>query len=133
MILEIWSMTDKMKNNLNNQNFEKMKKISKRYDFTQVYQKSWSYATLFLRFNVWQMLFFIFIFGLLFAFYSPNNIKNQNLKKWKHAYGDIIILHMRIKIYDPMMYGSREIVHNRQTNQKDRQMEKVTYWHGCPT
>ena len=35
--------------------FEKNEKNTRRYHFTIVYQKSWSYAILFLRSNVWQM------------------------------------------------------------------------------
>ena len=43
-------------NNPKNQNLEKMKKNPWRYHhFTIVYQKSWSYAILFLRYGVWQM------------------------------------------------------------------------------
>ena len=56
--------------------------------FYTVYQKSWLYATLFLRYNAWQMLFLLFIL-------------------------DIIILHMCTKNYDHMMYGSWDMVHNR--------------------
>ena len=43
--------------------------------------------------------------------------------------GDIIILHMRTRNYDKMMYGSWEIVHNRRM---DGQTEKVTYEVGAP-
>ena len=40
-------------NNPENQNFEKMKKSACRYhNFTKVYQKSWSYAILFLRYGM---------------------------------------------------------------------------------
>ena len=43
-------------NNPKKENFTKMKKSTWRYQhFTQVYQKSWSYAVLFLRYRVWQM------------------------------------------------------------------------------
>ena len=44
-------------NSLKNENFKKMKKKNKwRYHhFTYVYQKSWSYAILFLRYGMWQM------------------------------------------------------------------------------
>ena len=39
-----------------NQNVEKIKKdIWRHHQFTLVYQKLWSYATLFLRYNKWQM------------------------------------------------------------------------------
>ena len=68
MVPEIWSVTDKHfvvlghflpfhpTNNSKNQNLEKMKKNSWRYyHFTQVHQKSWSYAILFLRYCTWQM------------------------------------------------------------------------------
>ena len=34
---------------------KKNEKSSWRYHFTQVYQKSWTYAILFLRYGVWQM------------------------------------------------------------------------------
>ena len=38
------------------QNFEQMKKTHQRYyHFTPAYQKSWSYAILFLRYDMWQM------------------------------------------------------------------------------
>ena len=39
--------------------------------------------------------------------------KIKILKKWKKAPGDIIILHMRPKNYDQMMYGSRDMVRDR--------------------
>ena len=43
-------------NNPNNQNFEKLKKNPWRYHhFTQVYQKSRSYAILFRRYGTWRM------------------------------------------------------------------------------
>ena len=43
-------------NKLKNQNFKKLKKISWRYHHsTQVYQKSSSYAALFVRYGVWWM------------------------------------------------------------------------------
>ena len=39
-------------NNLKNKNFEKLKKSTRRYHhFTMVYQKSWSYAILFMRYS----------------------------------------------------------------------------------
>ena len=43
-------------NNPKNENFKKMKKNTWIYHyFTQVYQKSWSYAIMFLRYGAWQM------------------------------------------------------------------------------
>ena len=43
----------------------------------------------------------------------PNNPKHQNLKKMKKAHGDIIILHMCIKNYNQMVYGSWDMVRDR--------------------
>ena len=39
---------------------------------------------------------------------------------------NIIILQVRTKYYDQMMYSSWDLV-------RDRRTEKVTYWGGCPT
>ena len=63
------------------------------HHFTQMYQKSWSYATLFLRYNVYRMFFFSNLDYFL-PFYTPkpplpppapaNDPKNQKfLKIWK--------------------------------------------------
>ena len=73
----------------------------------------------------------IFHFELFFALLppSPNSPKNKKLKKFKKIQ-DIIILHRYTKNYDSMMYGSWDMVHNRQT---DGRREKVTYRGGCPT
>ena len=47
--------------------------------------------------------------------------------------GDII-LHKCTKNYDQMMYGSRDMVRDRQTGgQTDGLIEKVTYRGRCPT
>ena len=45
--------------------------------------------------EIWHMthVIFIFHFGLFFAFYPPNSLKNQNFRKMKKILGDIIILH----------------------------------------
>ena len=47
---------------------------------------------------------------------------------------EIIILHMCAKTYDQVMYGSWDMVSDRQTEgsdgRTDRQMEKVTYRDG---
>ena len=58
-------------NNPENQSFEKMKKknIWRYYHFTQVHQKLWSYAILFLRYDTWQIV--IFHLGLLFTILLP--------------------------------------------------------------
>ena len=66
-----------------NQYFEKTEKNARRYyHFTQVYQKSWSYAILFLRYAAWQMYLF-FILGYFLPFYPHNSPKNGNVKKRK--------------------------------------------------
>ena len=104
MVPEIWSKTDiifchfgpfftllpSKKKNPKKSKFWKneKKKYMEISSFYTVYQKSWLYATLFLRYNAWQMLFLLFIL-------------------------DIIILHMCTKNYDHMMYGSWDMVHNR--------------------
>ena len=77
-------------------------------------------------------------FGLFFALLPPNSPKNENFEKMKKMPGDIIILHMSTKNYDQMMYGSCDMVQNRQTDGRmdgpngptdgrtDRQMDRQT-------
>ena len=50
------------------------------HHFTQMHQKSWSYAILFLRYMVCDRCNY-FSFGLFFVFYRPNSPKNRKLKK----------------------------------------------------
>ena len=59
---EIWHMSDVIvifhlpPNSPKNENFTKIKANTWRYHhLSQVYQKSWSYALLFLRYGAWQM------------------------------------------------------------------------------
>ena len=67
-------------------------------------------------------------------FYPLSSPKTQNLKKMKKTPRDIIILHKCSKNYNQIMYGSWDMVHDRQTDgQMDGWMEKVTYRGGCPT
>ena len=48
------------------------------HHFTQVYQKSWSYAILSLRYGAWQT-WLLFILGFFFSpFFTRNNAKNEN-------------------------------------------------------
>ena len=48
-----------------------------------------------------------FHFGIFFLpFYSPNSPKYQSFNKMKKAPRDIIILHMRTKNYDQIIYSS---------------------------
>ena len=77
-------------NNTKNQNFEKLKKNTSRYHhFTQVYQKSWSYAIPFLRYGAY------FLFWAIFCHFTSQTawkIKIKKKKKKKKRLGDIIIL-----------------------------------------
>ena len=68
--------------------------------YTQLYQKSWSYAIIFLRYGAWQDVIVVFHFGLFFALLTPNSPENENSKKMKKSPGDIAILYMCSKNYD---------------------------------
>ena len=46
------------------------------------------------------------ILGHFLLFDPPNNLKNQNFEKMKHTPGDIIILHLRTKSNNHMIYDS---------------------------
>ena len=113
---------------LTNQKLKKMKKKAWRYNhFTQVYQKSWSYAILFLGYGAWRMWLLFFILGYILPFYPPSNPKNQNLKKKMTKMSrNIIILHMYSKNYDQMMYNSWNTVHNGRTDGRTDRWKK---WH----
>ena len=69
---------------------------------------------------------FYFHFALFFALLPtltpppPINPKSQKILKIKKTPVDITILHMCTKNYEHMMYGSWEMLHNRQMN---RQMD----------
>ena len=97
-------------------NFKKIKKSTWRYhNFTQLYQKSWSYAILFLRYGVWRMQLLFFILSY-FLPSPPNSPKNEFFKKnekWKEKKtpGDII-LHKCTKNHD-MLYCSWDMVRDR--------------------
>ena len=69
-----------------------------------MYQKSWSYALLFLRCGMWQMELLLLIWGYFLPFYPPNSLKNENFKKMKKNPGDVIILHRCTKDHDHMPY-----------------------------
>ena len=71
-----------------------------------MYQKSESYATLFLRYDVWRMWLLFFILCYFLPFYTPNNPKNQNFQKIKNKPGDIIILHNCTKNHDHRLHCS---------------------------
>ena len=89
--------------------------------FTQVYQKSWSYVTLFLDMVRDRCNYFSFwaIFCHPYPPPTPNSPKNQNFKKTKKQKtpGDII-LHMCTKNYDYMLCGSWAMVRDGEMDGK---------------
>ena len=146
MVPEIWSKTDKMfhhldhfhplypLNNPKNQYFEKKgKKCTRRYHFTQVYQKLWSYSILFLRYGLWQIKFLFLSLGYFLPLYPLKSQEYQYFfKKMKTTSGDIIIFHMCTKNYDQMMYGSWDMVCNWQMDrQTGRLTDKQKKWNMC--
>ena len=94
----------------------KNEKNAWRYNFTKLYQKSWSYATLLLRYDMWL---------LFFALLPLSNPKNKWKKKWKKMLGDIKI-HMCTKSHDHMMHKSWDMVCYGWMN---RQMYGWKKWH----
>ena len=73
------------------------KKKSRRYHhFTQVHQKSWPYAILFLRSGTWHMQLLLFILGF-FCTFTPLTAQFQKNEKTP---GVIIILHMCTQNFD---------------------------------
>ena len=72
------------RHSLKNENFKKTEKNTWRYHhFTQVYQKSWPYATLFLRYGAWRMRLLFFILRYFFPFYPSNSTKMENFNNKK--------------------------------------------------
>ena len=85
-----------------------------------MYQKSWSYAILFLRYDTWGCNYFSF-WAIFCPFTSPNPFnspKNQNFTKVKKVLGDIIIFHICTKNYNQMKHGSWDTVCDRRTDGK---------------
>ena len=72
-----------------------------------MYQKSWLYAKLFLKYGVRRIQLLFFILGYFLLFYSP---KNENFKTMKKKPGDIILLRKCTKNHDHMLYCSWDIV-----------------------
>ena len=61
------------------------KKMWRYHHFTHVYQKSWLYAVLFLRYGIWRMQLLFFILGYFLPFYPLTDQKMKIPKKWnKH-------------------------------------------------
>ena len=141
IVPEIWHLTDEIVsfhfglplNSPKNKNFKKiMKKNTWRYHhFTQLYQKSWSYAILFRRYGVWQSNCY-FSFWAIFCPFTPlTPQKNQNFKKMKKL--------MELSSFNTCV--PKKMIRWCMVPEKwyatDRQMdiwtEKVTYRDGCPT
>ena len=75
-----------------------------------------------------------FSFWAIFCPFTPLTTQKIKILKVKKTSGDIIILHIWIKNYEQMMYGSWDMVRDRRTDgQMDGQMEKVAYRGGCAT
>ena len=80
-----------------------------------MYQTSWSYAILLLRYGAWRMLLF-FLLGHFLPFHCPNLYKkskfqkNEKKKKKAKMPGHIIILHKCTKHHDHMLYCSWDMV-----------------------
>ena len=102
-------------NNSKNENFKKKNERNVwRYHFlTQLYQKSWSYVILFLRYSTWQMQLLFFSLGYFLHFYPTNSAKNENFKKnEKSMWRDHHFPH----VYDFLMYCSWYMVCNRKSD-----------------
>ena len=126
MVPEIWSITDRIfchfgpffsflpPNNLQNQNFEKMKKKKhwRYYHFTHVYYKWQSHNVWFLRYRVRQTELFVILDHFL-PFCPLTTQKIKILKNWKKTPRDIIILHKCTKNHDHIPYCSSDMPCNR--------------------
>ena len=94
---------------------KKWKNTWRYYHLTNVYHKQQSYHVWFLRYGVRLTHFFVILDSFLpFTPLTAQKIKIK--KKWKKMPGDIIILHTCAKNYNQMMYGSWDMVCNRQTD-----------------
>ena len=74
--------------------------------FTQAYQKSWSYAILFLRYMVRDWGNSYFSFWTIFCPFSVLTAQKIKISFIKKTPGGIIILHKCTKNYDHMLYCS---------------------------
>ena len=106
MVSQIWSVTDRIFCHFRlffallppppsptpKSKFWKNEKSAWRYHFTLVFQKSWPYATLFLRYEVWWMQFSFFILGFFLPCFPPpppplpKTSKIKILEKWKKTW-----------------------------------------------
>ena len=136
---EIWCITDAIVifhfglsfpfytfNLLEKWKFQKNKKNSWRYHFTQVYRKSWSYGTLILKYGADRCNCYLSFWSFL-PFYLSNNPNNQNFIKWK-KHPEISSFYTCVPKIMIRWFTVPEI-----WCMMDRQMEKVRYRGGCPT
>ena len=65
------------------------------------------------RYEAWWTEFSV-ILDCCLPFHPPNNLKNQNFEKLKKIPGDIIILYMYTINDNHIIYGSRDMEHERQ-------------------
>ena len=105
--------------NLKNQNFEKMKKKARDNIILQKCTRNHdhmlhcSWDTMCDRSNSY------FLFWAIFYPFTPNPTTQKiKIKKIKNTPGGIIILQMCTKNNDHIMYGSWNMVHDRQTDRK---------------
>ena len=71
---------------------------------------------------------FFVILGHFLAFYPTNNPQNQHFQKMKKPPGYIIILHLCTTNDDHMMYGSRDMEHDRQNFFSFWTTQKMKIW-----
>ena len=83
---------------------KKWKKTWRYHHFTQVYQNSWSYAILFLRYGVWLMYCYFSFWAIFFLFTNEkkwNSPKHENFKKmkkkaWRYHFMQIMITYYTV-------------------------------------
>ena len=110
---------------LKNENFKKMKKIPGDIIilYKCIYQKSWSYAILFLWYGTWQMQLLYFILGYFLHHKESKFQKKWRKNAWRYhftqAYQKLWLDDLRFPRSSPW--------------RMDGQIEKVTHRGGCPS
>ena len=94
----------------------KWKKVWIYHHFTQLYEKSWSYAIMLERYDITcEICNFKFLFWVIFCPFTTVAAPKINLKK-KKKHLDISSFYMCNKKHDHMMYSSRDMVGNGWNN-----------------